>query len=169
MPQIRMGGISMLRILVTYFSSGSNTKRMAELVAEGAKGEGVEVSLKAVEETSCDDLLEADGIIVGSPTYYGLPAAEVKQLFDESVKYHGRLSEKVGGAFTSSGNIGGGNETTLVAILQMMLIHGMVVQGTAAGDHYGPVAIGAPDERVKPECEALGKRVAELVVKLARA
>jgi NAD(P)H dehydrogenase (quinone) len=156
----------MVKVLVTYFSSGGNTQRMAELVAEGARIEGVEVQLKDIADTTCEDLLEADGIIVGSPTYYGLPAAEVKRLFDDSVKYHGRLAGKVGGAFTSAGNIGGGNETTLMAIVQMMLIHGMVVQGTASGDHYGPVAIGAPDERVRPQCEALGKRVAELTLKL---
>ena len=156
----------MPKILVTYFSSSGNTKAMAELVADGASIEGVEVELKDISETTCEDLLEADGIIVGSPTYYGLPAAEIKQLFDDSVKYHGRLAGKVGGAFTSAGNIGGGNETTLLAIIQMMLIHGMVVEGTAAGDHYGPVAITAPDQRVKPQCQALGKRVAELTVKL---
>ena len=156
----------MPKVLVTYFSSSGNTKAMAELVAGGARSEGVDVELKEIAETTCEDLLEADGIIVGSPTYYGLPAAEIKQLFDDSVKYHGRLGGKVGGAFTSAGNIGGGNETTLLAILQMMLIHGMIIEGTASGDHYGPVAIAAPDERVKPQCEALGKRVAELTAKL---
>ncbi len=156
----------MPKVLVTYFSSSGNTKQMAELVSDGARIEGVDVELKDIADTTCEDLLEADGIIVGSPTYYGLPAAEVKQLFDESVKYHGRLTGKIGGAFTSSGNIAGGNETTVLAILQMMLIHGMIVQGTATGDHYGPVAVGAPDERVRLQCRALGKRVAELALRL---
>lgn len=156
----------MPKVLVTYFSRSGNTKQMAELVSEGARIEGVDVTLKDIADTTCEDLLDADGIIVGSPTYYGLPAAEVKRLFDESVKYHGRLSGKVGGAFTSAGNIGGGNETTILAILQMMLIHGMVVQGTANGDHYGPVAVGTPDERIRPQCQALGRRVAELTVKV---
>jgi NAD(P)H dehydrogenase (quinone) len=42
----------------------------------------------------------------------------------------------------------------------------MVVQGSAAGDHYGPVSIGKPDERASNLCRALGKRVAELAAKL---
>ncbi|MFQ6098879.1 MAG: flavodoxin family protein [Armatimonadota bacterium] len=159
----------MAKVLVVYYSRSGNTEKMANLVAEGARTEGVDGEIKKVVDTTPEDLLSADGIIVGSPTYYGLPAAEIKALFDESVKHHGRLSGKVGGAFSSAANIGGGNETTILAMLQMMLIHGMVVQGTAEGDHYGPVAINAPDDRSTPQCRALGKRVAELVAKLAMA
>jgi len=51
-------------------------------------------------------------------------------------------------------------------ILHALLIHGMVVQGTPDGDHYGPVSIGKPDDRVKRQCQALGRRVAELAKKL---
>jgi multimeric flavodoxin WrbA len=63
----------------------------------------------------------------GSPTYYGTMAWELKKLLDESVKFHGKLRGKVGGAFTSSANVGGGNETTVLDILKALLIHGMVV------------------------------------------
>jgi len=124
------------------------------------------VTLKDIQEVKPDHLLDYDGIIIGSPTYYGLPSAEVKSLFDKSVMFHGQLTGKVGGAFASSANVGGGNETTAMAILQALLIHGMIVQGTATGDHYGPVSINAPDERVKNQCYALGRRVAELSRKL---
>jgi len=48
----------------------------------------------------------------------------------------------------------------------MMLIHGMIVQGTTEGGHYGPVAIGGPDEKTLKECRNSGKRVAILVKKL---
>ena len=157
----------MPKVLVLYYSRTGNTEKMARCVAEGAKIKGVDVELKKVQDTQAEELLDADAIIVGSPVYYGLMSAETKHLFDESVKFHGRLAGKVGGAFASSANIGGGNETTVMGILQMMLIHGMIVQGTAEGDHYGPVAIGAPDERVTPQCAALGRRVAELVKRLA--
>jgi NAD(P)H dehydrogenase (quinone) len=153
----------MATVGVIYYSRTGNTKKMAQSVAQGVKEEGVEVVIKKAEEASPEDFLKWEGIIVGSPTYYGLLASAIKGLFDESVKYHGRLEGKVGGAFASSGNIGGGNETTLLSILEMMLIHGMVVQGTSQGDHYGPVSIGSPDERVKSQCIALGKRVARLV------
>jgi len=157
----------MAKIGVIYYSSGGNTEKMAEFVAQGVKEEGIEVELKKVEDTTLEDLLGWHGIIVGSPTYYGLAAAPIKDLFDRSVKYHGELEGKVGGAFSSSTNIGGGNETTVLSILQMMLIHGMIVWGSPKGNHYGPVSIGAPDERVRTQCRILGKRVAELVKKLA--
>jgi len=156
------------KIGIVYFSRTGNTKKMAEFVSQGVKAEGVEAELKKVEETTLEDLLSWDGIIVGSPTYYGLVAGPIKALFDRSVKYHGKLEGKVGGAFSSSANIGGGNETTVISILQMMLIHGMVVQGSSEGDHYGPVSIGSPDERVEAQCEALGRRVARLVKKLGK-
>jgi len=156
----------MAKILVTYHSRTGNTKAMAEYVAEGAVGAGTEVTLKPVLDVKAQQLLDYDGIIIGSPTYYGGMASEVKDLIDKSVRFHGQFTGKVGGAFASSANIGGGNETTAMGIIQAMLIHGMVVQGTAAGDHYGPVSINAPDERAKTQSQALGKRVAELVVKL---
>ncbi|MGD8238061.1 MAG: NAD(P)H-dependent oxidoreductase [Armatimonadota bacterium] len=157
----------MPKVLIVYYSGTGNTETMAAHVAEGARIDGVDVELKKVGDMKADELLHADGIIVGSPVYYGLMSAQIKQLFDESVKFHGRLTGKVGGGFASSANIGGGNEVTILSILQMMLIHGMIVQGTADGDHYGPVAIGPPDERSTPQCIALGRRVAELVSKLA--
>jgi len=157
----------MARILVTFHSRGGNTRKMAELIAQGAEGvDGAEVTLKAVADVQAKDLTDYDAIVIGSPTYYGLPAAEVKKLIDESVAFHGQLEGKVGGAFSSSANVGGGNETTIMAIIQALLIHGMVVQGTSTGDHYGPVAVGAPDNRAANLCEEYGKRVASLAVKL---
>ena len=157
----------MATMLVTYHSRGGNTKEMAEIIGQGAAAvEGVSVEVKPTTEVRPQDLTQYDALVIGSPTYYGLPAAVVKKLLDESVAFHGQLEGKVGGAFTSSANIGGGNETTIMAILQALLIHGMVVQGTPAGDHYGPVAIGKPDRRVEEQCTAYGKRVATLAKKL---
>lgn len=156
----------MAKLLVTYYSRGGNTKEMAEVVAEGAKEAGAEVALLSVTDVAVDSLRDYDGLIIGSPTYYGGPAAAVKRLLDESVRHHGKLTGKVGGAFSSAANIGGGNETTILAILQALLIHGMIVQGTADGDHYGPVAIGSPDERARRQCKELGKRVATLAAKV---
>jgi NAD(P)H dehydrogenase (quinone) len=156
----------MAKVLIVYYSRSGNTQKMAELIAEGVKKEKVEVEIKDVKSTEPKDLLNYEGIIIGSPTYYGGPAAPVRDLIDKSVKFHGKLEGKVGGAFTSSGGIAGGNETTILSILTAMLIHGMVIQGRSDDDHYGPVAIGAPDKRAKENCLALGQRVARLVKKL---
>lgn len=154
------------KILVVYYSRTGNTKRMAELVAKGAKEAGGQVTLKSVGETKAEELLEYDAIIVGSPVYYGSMAAELKKLLDDSVDFHGQMEGKVGAAFSSSANIGGGNETTVLDILNAFLIHGMVLQGIPSGDHYGPVSIGAPDARVTKQCQALGRRVVALADKL---
>jgi NAD(P)H dehydrogenase (quinone) len=156
----------MVKILVCYFSKGGNTKCMAEYIAQGAKDKDVEVHVKDVEEVNSDDLLEYDGLIFGSPTYYGTCAAQIKELIDESVKHHGALEGKVGGAFTSSGNLAGGNETTIINILQMLMIHGMVIKGDPKGSHYGPVAVGSPDSECEMECKRYGRRMADLTKKL---
>lgn len=156
----------MPRVMVLYYSRTGNTRAMAREVAKGVRMDGVEVVLKEVTDTKPQELLEYDGLIIGSPTYYGAMAAEVKELLDASVKYHGKLAGKVGAAFSSSANIGGGNETTILSILQALLIHGMIIQGEADGDHYGPVSIGKPNKSTLAQCQRLGQKVAMLVKKL---
>lgn len=158
----------MARVLVVYYSRSGNTEAMAKLVAEGAESEGVEVECKRVEDTTIDDLLTVDGIVIGSPTYYGTMAAEIKKLLDDSVKYHGKLDGKVGAAFSSSGAMGGGNETTVMDINKALMIHGMIIQGNPRGAHYGPVALGKPNERSCEECKQCGAKVARLVKRLAK-
>lgn len=158
----------MSKVLIIYYSKTGNTEKMAQMVSEGVnRVPGVSCSVQRVEDTSLEDLLEADGIIIGSPTYYGVADARTKDLIDRSVKYHGQLEGKVGGAFTSSANVGGGNETTLMNLIAMLLVHGMIVPGFSKGDHYGPVSIGAPDQRVEENCHRVGQRIAELVNKLS--
>ncbi|MFW9830976.1 MAG: flavodoxin family protein [Candidatus Thorarchaeota archaeon] len=156
-------------VLIVYSSETGNTEKMAKAVATGAKAvDGIEVIIQRAKETTNEDLINADGIIAGSPVYYGLMAAELKHLFDVSVKIHGKLDGKVGGAFASSGGIATGAETTILSILEAMLVHGMIVQGSAQGpmQHYGAAAKGAPDKKDQTRCQALGKRVAELVITL---
>jgi NAD(P)H dehydrogenase (quinone) len=139
---------------------------MAEKIAEVIRSAGLEVALKKVEETSVDELPAYDCLVFGSPTYYGSMAWPLKKLLDESVKFHGRLKGKVGAGFSTSANIGGGNETTILDILHALLIHGMVVQGEPQGDHYGPVSVGIPDKRALKCCERYAKNVASLTKKL---
>jgi len=157
----------MANVLIVYYSRSGNTRKMAESIAAGIKNEAVEVDIRDVKDVTPADLKAFAAIVVGSPTYYGSMAADIKRLFDESIKVHGKLDGKVGAAFASSANIGGGNETTILDILNAMLIHGMIVQGDWQGDHYGPVAIGSPDKRAIGECLRAGARIARLVKKLA--
>ena len=155
----------MVKILICYYSKSGNTERMAEEIAEGMKASkaDVKVDLKKVEEVDVKSLTDYDGIIFGSPTYYGLPSAEVKKLLDESIMHHGKLDGVVGGAFSSSANTAGGNETTIIALIESLLIHGMIVKGMPKGDHFGPVAIGEPDEKELKQCKYYGRWMAEFI------
>jgi len=152
--------------IVIYYSRSGNTKQMAEIIAKAMNDSKLPTECKPVNEIETHDLLDFDAIVIGSPTYYGQMAGPIKQLFDDSVSAHGKLDGKVGGAFTSSANIAGGNETTIIGIIEAMLIAGMLVQGDPKGDHYGPVAIGKPDERAKKQCVRFGTRIAELTLKI---
>ncbi len=156
----------MPKALIVYYSRTGNTRKMAEDIRDTLVKEGMVSVLKDVSDVASRELLDYDAIIVGSPVYYGGMAAQIKSLFDDSVSFHGKLDGKIGGAFCSSANIAGGNETTILDILNAMLIHGMIVQGDFQGDHYGPVSIGAPDGRVNKECSRFGRRLAILMKKL---
>ncbi len=156
----------MAKGIVIYYSRGGNTKDMAEIIAKAMNEAELLTECKPADKIRAKDLLGYDAIVIGSPTYYGQMAAQIKQLFDELVTNHGKLDGKVGAAFTSSANIGGGNETTIMGIIEGMLISGMIVQGDPEGDHYGPVSVGKPDERVRQQCRRRGRRIAELTRKL---
>ena len=157
----------MTHVIVIYDSRTGNTEKMALAVAEGArKVKGTEVVLLQVDKAKMSDLTSSDAIIIGSPTYYGNMSGKVKSFIDQTNKVHGKLKGKVGGAFTSSGDTACGAETTLLSILEAMLIHGMVVQGRYDNKHYGPTAVEAPDKKEIESCKELGERIARLATAL---
>jgi NAD(P)H dehydrogenase (quinone) len=156
----------MAKGIVTYYSKTGNTKEMAQIIANAMNEAELPTECKPVNDTTIEEILDCDAIVLGSPTYYGQMAAPLKQLVDDLVIRHGQLDGKVGAAFTSAANIGGGNETTIMGIIEAMLISGMIVQGDPKGDHYGPVSIGKPDQRVEKQCQRRGQRIAELTKKL---
>jgi NAD(P)H dehydrogenase (quinone) len=157
----------MVRILVIYYSVTGNTAALADAVVEGVKTvEDVACILKTVDEATNEDWVNADGIIVGSPTYFGQMAADVKQMFDVTEQVYGQLEGKVGAAFTTSGGAGCGHEMTNISIITAMLVAGMVVQGTTKGPHFGPFAVGAPQARQLQQARDMGARVAQLTTKL---
>ncbi|MCK4576228.1 NAD(P)H-dependent oxidoreductase [candidate division WOR-3 bacterium] len=158
-----------MQVLVMYYSRSGNTKQLAEAVASGVKKvNDVKCLLKPAVEVTKDDFLSSDGIIAGSPVYFGTMAAELKEVFDKYVGVRRKMENKVGAAFATSGDATGGKETTIFSILQAMLIYGMIIVGDPmdATGHYGVACAGAPDERTLSNAGKLGKRVAELVKKL---
>jgi NAD(P)H dehydrogenase (quinone) len=157
----------MKKVLVTYYSRSGNTKKMAELISDALTVRGIKADLIPVEEVPIDSLPGYDGFIVGSPNYFGTMAWPVKKFIDESIKYYKKLEGKAAAAFTSEGIIGGGGDAVLLDILKTFLIHGCVVQGLTGIGHFGPVAIGAPDERIEREVKFLMERFSALLEKLS--
>jgi len=152
-----------------YYSKSGNTRQLAEAVAKGVQDvQGVTCVVKAAHDVTKDDFLNSQGIIAGSPVYFGTMAAELKSVFDRFVGLRSKMGGKVGAAFATSGDASGGKETTLLSILQAMLINGMIIAGDPldATGHYGTSCVGAPDSQTQANAAKLGKRVAELVLKL---
>jgi NAD(P)H dehydrogenase (quinone) len=95
-------------------------------------------------------------------------AADLKRVIDEYVGLRMKMENKVGAAFASGGHHTGGKETTILSILQAMLIYGMIIVGDPmnASGHYGVGCTGSPDKKAGSDAYKLGVRVAELCKKL---
>ena len=158
-----------MQVLVVYHSVTGNTKRLAEEIAKGVcEVEGASPLLRSASEVTPNDFLVSVAVIAGSPVYYGSMAAELKAVFDRLVDYRDRMEDKIGAAFATSGHHAGGKETTILSILQAMLINGMIVVGDPldASGHYGVCCTGAPDTRTASDARKLGRRVAILARRL---
>ncbi|NIM97782.1 MAG: flavodoxin family protein [candidate division Zixibacteria bacterium] len=158
-----------MQVLVMYYSRTGNTKKLAEEIAKGVRQvEGVDCLVKSVSEVTEDDFVKSDGIIAGSPVYFGTMAHPMKEVLDKFVGIRGEMEDKVGAAFATSADPSGGKETTIFSIFQAMLIYGMVIVGDPlnATGHYGVSCVGAPDRQTASNAAKLGKRVATLVKKL---
>ncbi len=158
-----------MHVLVMYYSRGGNTNKLAQAVAAGVRQvEGVECLLKPAEEVTREDFVSCEGIIAGSPVYFGGMAAELKAVFDKYVGVRRKMEGKVGAAFATSADPSGGKETTVLSIIQAMLIYGMIVVGDPldATGHYGVACVGAPDQEALQNAAKLGQRVGRLAQRL---
>ena len=158
-----------MQVIIMYYSRSGHTSKLAEAIAAGVREvEGVSCLVKPVSEITKEDFLDSEGIIAGSPVYFGAMAAEMKEVFDRFVGIRRHMEGKVGAAFATSGDPTGGKETTMLSILQAMLIYGMVIVGDPldASGHYGTACVGAPDQLATENGAKLGRRVATLVKKL---
>jgi len=158
-----------MQVLVLYYSKSGNTEQLARAVAQGVEAvAGVTALLKQTDAVTEADFLGSEAVIAGSPVYFGVMAAELKKVFDDFIATRKKMEGKVGAAFATSGDLSGGKETTMMSIIQVLLIYGMVVVGDpmSATGHYGTSCVGAPDEVAQENGAKLGKRVAELAKQL---
>lgn len=158
-----------MQILVLYFSKEGNTKKLAEKIGQGVKEvDSVKALLKNTSEVTKDDFLDSDGVIAGSPVYFGVMAADLKKIFDDFIGVRKKMEGKVGAAFATSGDPSGGKETTMMSIIHALLIYGMIIVGDpmSATGHYGVACVGAPDKQTAENAVKLGRRVGELAKKL---
>jgi NAD(P)H dehydrogenase (quinone) len=196
------------KIAVVYYSSTGNVHRLAIEVQAGAEAAGAEVRLRraselapeevirsqnawhehytatrdTVAEATNDDLEWADGFALGSPTRYGLPAAQLKQFLDRTgpLWAAGKLADKVATSFTSAQNENGGQESTILALNNAFYHWGAIVVPpgysdpllyAAGGNPYGTsYASGDGDSPIPAPILAAaryqGQRLAEYAAKL---
>ncbi|MET9377047.1 NAD(P)H:quinone oxidoreductase [Streptomyces sp. NPDC002992] len=170
----------MTNVAVIYYSSTGNVHTLANAAAVAAEKAGAEVRLRKVAElapqqvidtkaewaehvqatrdveiASLDDLEWADVVLIGTPTRFGLPAAQIKQFIDTTggLWAQGKLVNKVASAFTSTSTTHGGQESTLLALNNTFYHWGAVivapgyadpVQFAAAnGNPYGASSVSA--------------------------
>lgn len=155
-----------MQVLVLYYSKGGNTRKLAEAIAKGIERvDGVKALLKKTDDVTTSDFLNSEGVIAGSPVYFGVMAAQLKKVFDDFVGIRKKMENKIGAVFTTSGDLSGGKETTMMSIIQVMMIYGMIIVGDplSATGHYGVSCVGSPDEKTETNGMMLGQRVAELV------
>ena len=158
-----------MQVLIMYYSQSGNTEKLASEIAKGVREvKDMTCVIKPASDVTKEDLLASDGIIAGSPVYFGTMAAELKQVFDKFVGIRQKMGDKIGAAFATSGDNTGGKETTLISIIEAMLIYGMIIVGDPldATGHYGVACAGAPDSKTCQNAFKLGKRVATLVKRL---
>lgn len=132
-----------------------------------------------------DELSQCDGLALGSPTRFGNMAAPLKHFIDQTsgLWFSGKLCGKPAGVFTSTATAHGGQESTLLSMMLPLIHQGMLIVGipyteadlsstTTGGTPYGASHLAGPDsknplsEEESRLCKALGKRLAEVALKL---
>jgi NAD(P)H dehydrogenase (quinone) len=200
-----------VKVLIVYYSMFGNVYKMAKFVAEGVRqAKGAEPVIRTVKEIIPDsviqsredlkkgrdmqkdvplvtetDFRQADAVIFGTPTRFGNVCAQLKGQIDHlgDLWGKGELEGKPAGVFVSTASLHGGQETTILTLMAVLIHLGFIVVGVpysvkelfstqAGGSPYGPGHVAGPDgqreidEEEKAICRALGKRVAEVAVKL---
>jgi NAD(P)H dehydrogenase (quinone) len=195
-------------ILVVYYSRTGSTAELARAVCRGVESAaGAQAKLRTVPPVSAEseqaprpiphtgppyatheDLVSADGLILGSPTRFGNMAAPLKYFLDGTAALWvtGALAGKPAGVFTSTQSMHGGQEATLLSMMLPLLHHGMYLVGIPytdaalnetrlGGTPYGASHVAGPDRarqlsaQEQSLAQLLGRRVAELALRLRAA
>ena len=193
------------KVAVIYYSATGTTYALAKAIEKAAQDKGAEVRFRKVRElapeeaiasnegwsqhrletqdvpeASLDDLEWADAVVFGTPTRYGLPAAQLKQFIDTTgpLWQQGKLGNKIVSSFTSAATAHGGQETTLVALNNAFYHWGSIIVAPGyldpiqfeAGNPYG-TSFTSQNGTLDPDETALkaAKFQAERVVKIASA
>ena len=191
-------------VLILYYSRGGRTAALARHAARGVESAGAEARLRTVPPVApattvtlppvpgegppyatIQDLVEADGLLLGSPTRFGNMAAPLKHFLDSTSELwlSGRLVDKPAGVFTSTSSAHGGQESTLLSMQLPLLHHGMLIVGVpytetalfetrTGGSPYGASHLATAWNTTVSDDEAtvakaLGARVARLAQALA--
>lgn len=195
-------------VQVIFYSMYGHIYRMAEAVAEGVREvPGADVRLFQVDELVPEDILEktgakkirnsfahiphiqveqladADAIIFGTPTRYGMMCAQMRNFLDKAGGLWARdeLVNKIGSVFTSSATQHGGQETTITGFHITLLHLGMIIVGVpysekrqsimteiTGGSPYGASSVVGHGESQRPSENELaiarfqGRHVAEI-------
>jgi NAD(P)H dehydrogenase (quinone) len=185
-------------VLVAYYSSTGSVFRLAEAVLAGAEKAGADVRLRRVPElappsaiaanaawaehaastqhvpeVAMDDLRWADGVVLGTPTRFGLPSAQMKQFIDQTGGMWARneLQGKAYASFTATGSAHGGVEATILALNNTFYHWGGIIVPPgyvtdvqqAHGNPYGSSHVatdGMPGDVPLLSAQHLGQRVA---------
>ncbi|MCB1583120.1 MAG: NAD(P)H:quinone oxidoreductase [Marinicella sp.] len=188
----------MTKILVLYYSKRGNTQKMARLMARGIESvDGCEAMLRTVEselpeaEMPTDpivteqDMIDCNGILIGSPSYFGNMASPLKKFIDTTgnLWFSGVMEGKPAGVFATASSLHGGQETTLINMMIPMMHFGMVIVGLpyseksllytqSGGSPYGAThwaeieSNRSIDHNEKQLCLAQGRRIATIAQKL---
>eukprot|EP00178_Gracilaria_changii_P023534 TRINITY_DN71195_c0_g1_i1.p1 TRINITY_DN71195_c0_g1~~TRINITY_DN71195_c0_g1_i1.p1 ORF type:complete len:215 (-),score=39.58 TRINITY_DN71195_c0_g1_i1:32-676(-) len=180
------------KIVIVYYSMYGHIKTMADAVKAGVEEAGCEAAVYQVPETlpaevlekmhappkdesipfATPDILEqADGIIFGIPTRFGMAAAQMKAFMDSTggLWMAGKLVGKPAGVFISTGTPGGGQETTALTWVTQLTHHGMLfvpmgysnpavmnLDEVHGGSPYGPGTFAGADGSRQPSELELG-------------
>ena len=162
-------------VLVLYDRKGAAIEALAQAAAEGVESIGTgQVCLKNIDEAGRDDLLDSDGVMLGSPNWSGITGSMKLWLDDQGDLWEeGSLAGKPGAAFTTGWGRHSGMEMTLLQLVHWMLACGMVVVGLPwsdrmrnSGSYYGATATGGVSEEDLAQAHALGVRMVEMARRL---